>query len=456
MHKLLFWDYRGVETVSGFEKKLVQPVKHGTDPLFVADRPWENGNMQLYGSVLKRDDGPFQLWYTVIHRPWQMYLAYAESDDGIVWRKPELGIFEYEGQKTNIVLTTDPHGAAVIYDPDDPRPGWRYKMVAGVAPHFCVAAYRSADGIDWRPARSHHRKAPAGWPAVPTDPDCPIGFLRAPDGRYVIYHRLSGQGRRVFRSESWDFMYWSSEPRLVFEPNADDAPQIQFYGLGSAAYGPYEIGTLWMFHTRAEDLSKSRGYQEAEFTYSRSGYAWHRAAQGTPFIPHGAPGDWDQGNLQCASAPVYLPGEIRYYYAGTDMYHQRRWELEPQTAGLGLATMKPDRFVALRAGQQAAEMTTVPLHASKGTIHLNAVTRAGGWLRVEALQPDYQPVAGFSQAECAPISGDSLAHRVRWEGGTQPEGPVRLRIHAQNADLYSIYFTSSGEEPVYHQFTAIG
>ena len=42
----------------------------------------ENGNMQLYGSVIKAPGKPFQMWYSVIHKPWRMYLAYAESDDG--------------------------------------------------------------------------------------------------------------------------------------------------------------------------------------------------------------------------------------------------------------------------------------------------------------------------------------------------------------------------------------
>jgi hypothetical protein len=460
MQKLLFWDYREIETVRGFARMLQQPRKHTENPLFIADRPWENGNMQLYGSVIKPPDGPFQLWYSVIHRPWNMYLAYAESDDGIVWRKPELSVFEYEGQKTNIIFTANPHGPAIIYDPDDPRPGWRYKMVAGADPSGCITAYYSPDGISWRPARGAHRRlAPAGWPVIGTNPDCPMGLLRAPDGRYVIYHRLHGFGRRVFRSESWDFVYWTGEPRLVLEPDAGDPPQTQFYGLGSTAYGPFEIGTLWIFHTDEEDLlpGKSHGYQEAELAYARSGYAWHRAAQGTPFIPHGGPGEWDRGNLQCASAPVFLPDEIRYYYAGTDMRHQKRWELEPQTAGLGLATLKPDRFIALCAGRDPAELITVSFPLA-GELFVNAATRPAGWIRVELLRGDKEPIAGYAGSACVPVSGDSISHHVRWESGDTalPIGEtVRLRVLAQDADLYSLYSVAPGEEPVYHKFTVV-
>ena len=38
--------------------------------------------------------------------PW--LLCYAESDDGIHWRKPKLGICDFKGSKANnIVLTTE-------------------------------------------------------------------------------------------------------------------------------------------------------------------------------------------------------------------------------------------------------------------------------------------------------------------------------------------------------------
>ena len=134
MVKLLFLDCRELENMNGFTRKLGQPVKHPKNPLFVADAPWENGNMQLYGSVLKAPGKPFQMWYSVIHKPWQMYLAYAESDDGFAWRRPLFDIFKFRGERTNIVFTDSPHGPAVIYDETESREDWRYKMVAGAAP----------------------------------------------------------------------------------------------------------------------------------------------------------------------------------------------------------------------------------------------------------------------------------------------------------------------------------
>lgn len=452
MIKYLFLDYREVETLRGFTRKPEQPAKHPENPLFAADAPWENGNMQLYGSVLKAPGRPFQMWYSVIHPPWKLYLAYAESDDGISWRRPALDIFPWEGEKTNIILANDPHGPAVIYDADDPRDDWRYKMVAGASPSGCVCAYHSADGIRWAPVR---------WgPAMTTDPDCPMGFLRAPDGRYVVYHRLHGFGRRVFRSESWDFRFWSGEPRMVLEPDAGDPTQVQFYGMGSAAYGPYEIGTLWIYHTEPDELGlgKMRGYQDAELTYARHGTAWHRAAQGTPFLEHGAAGSWEQGNLQCASAPVFLEDEIRYYYMGTTMRHCTHWELEPQRAGLGMARLKPDRFVGLHAGAEPAELLTVPCRLPSPEVRVNASVTEGGSLRVAMLDADGRLIEGLGADDCRPIAGDSTGHAVRWPAGRPGDWvgkPVRFRLQAAHAALYSISFLEPGETPVYHRFAAV-
>jgi hypothetical protein len=449
--KILFFDFREIEIIKGFTRELGKPVKHEKNPLFIADAPWENGNMQLYGSVIKAPGKPFQMWYSVIHKPWNMLMAYAESADGINWQRPLFDIFKFQGERTNIIFTNNPHGPAVIYDETENREDWRYKMVAGADPTGRICAYHSADGIYWIPVREA--------PILQTKPDCPMGFLRTLDGRYVIYHRFDGFGRRIFRSESLNFTEWPGEPRMVIEPDAGDPPQIQCYGMGSTTYGPLEIGTLWMYHTDPGDVGsgKMKGFQETELTYARSGYAWHRAAQGKTFIPHGEKNDWDRGNLQCASSPIFLDNEIRYYYMGTNMTHKSHWELDPQTAGLGLATLKPDRFISLRAGNKKAEFLTYSLNLTSDKVFVNASTKKSGWVRLEVLDPDGKPIAGFNEADCSPINGDSISHPVHWNGAktgtTIADRRVRIRLTAENADVFSIYCSDSYDLHPYYRFS---
>ena len=458
MKKLLFLDYRELEYVEGFARAVESPVKDAGAPLLRPELPWEHGNMQMFGSVLRAADGRFRAWYEVVEAPWRVRLAFAESDDGLCWRKPELDVFGDGGQPTNIVLDRQPLGSAVIEDRQDPRPAYRFKLLTGAEPSGCVSAFHSADGVHWESARMFGGQVQ---PVIATAPDCPIGFLRAPDGRFAAYHRMSGYGRRVFRSESWDFAHWSGEPQMVLEPDAADPPQTQFYGLGACAYGPYELGTLWIYATDPDDHGpgKANGLQTPELAYARAGTAWHRAEPGTAFIPNGAAGAWDCGNLQAASQPVFFDDEIRYYYAGTNVRHSRHWELEPQEAGLGMARLKPDRFVALRAGEAPAELGTIAFKPPSVEMFVNARTEADGEVRVELQDAEARPLPGFTAGDCRPINGDSTAHRVEWRGVGQAEAPVgqptRIRVSARGASVYSVFVTEPGETPVYHQFEGL-
>ncbi len=458
MKKLLFLDYRELEYVEGFARAVDQPAKVSDAPLLRPELPWEQGNMQMFGSVLQGADGRFRAWYEVVETPWRVRLAYAESDDGLHWRKPELDVFRDGGQSTNIVFDGEPLGSAVVEDREDPLPEYRFKLLTGAAPSGCVSAFHSADGMHWESARMFGGRVQ---PVIATAPDCPIGFLRAPDGRFAAYHRMAGYGRRVFRSESWDFAHWSGEPQMVLEPDAVDPPQTQFYGLGACAYGPYELGTLWIYATDPDDHGpgKAHGLQTPELAYARAGTAWHRAEPGTAFIPNGAADEWDCGNLQAASQPVFLDDEIRYYYAGTNVRHSRHWELEPQQAGLGMARLKPDRFVALRAGEAPAELGTIAFKPPSVDVFVNARTADDGEVRVELQDAEARPLVGFTAADCRPITGDSTAHRVEWRGAGQaavPVGqPTRLRLTARRATVYSVFVTEPGETPVYHRFEAL-
>ena len=108
--------------------------KHPANPLLAPEQEWEGTVALTHGSVI-RDGDRFRMWY--LSSPG---LSYAESDDGIHWVKPELGLFEIDGKKTNIVLRRkaeegEPNAIPFLYnaqgvmkDPRDPDPDRRYKM----------------------------------------------------------------------------------------------------------------------------------------------------------------------------------------------------------------------------------------------------------------------------------------------------------------------------------------
>ena len=78
-------------------------VKHPNNPLITKTGEWEGSGPHMGGSALfDPADNLFKMWYTVFNRhnydnrlPFSYNVAYAESDDGITWRKPALGVFEH-------------------------------------------------------------------------------------------------------------------------------------------------------------------------------------------------------------------------------------------------------------------------------------------------------------------------------------------------------------------------
>lgn len=457
MIKFLFFDYRDYEIVDGFCRRLYPPTKHPANPILPADHPAENGYITMYGSVVRRpDDGLWQMWYTVLStdpKNHSRYIAYVESDNGIAWRRPTLDVIQFEGQGSHLVFDQSPHGVAVLYDQADPNPARRYKLITGASPSHRISVFQSPDGIHWQPAAEN--------PVIGINPDCPMSLHRAIDGRYVLYCRPQFGDRRVSRRESWDLMHWST-PRIVIDQEPGDHPQVQFYGLGAIPYGRYEIGALWIYNTEATDMGfqKMLGHQQPEFVYARSGYAWHRASIGTPWIALGEEGSWEWGNIQPASAPVLLDDEIRFYYVGTRSGHGVRDYHGPGIrTGIGYAALKPDRFVGVRATDSGMILTR-PIWTATPEFYVNGMVAVDGALQVGIEDVDGTPIAGFEPENCLPIQGDSLRHRVAWR--TAPDmaqlvnRELRLRIHARDTTLFALIVGAESELAAYWEFDIPG
>ena len=145
---------------------------HHPEPREIAlvhDAPWE-GSGSIYHSVFK-DGGIFRMYYKGMqldvskekvginsHPP---FCCYAESDDGIHWRKPELGLHEFNGSKANNIviasgklgaLNVDAGAPAVLKD-ENPAAAAdaRYKAFMHSSKPNGLIAFKSPDGIHWSP-----------------------------------------------------------------------------------------------------------------------------------------------------------------------------------------------------------------------------------------------------------------------------------------------------------------
>ena len=164
--KQLFIDGRFIESSDGVELTMNPPVHH-PEPVLVSDRPWEELGIGAYNTVWREPDGAFRMWYDAwmkagLPAEGARRLAYAESDDGIHWRKPELGLISFRGSTQNNIVA--PHverqsmqGATVFRDDRAPA-GERYKLWTKFRPTDeeveagalqGLWAMHSPDGIHW-------------------------------------------------------------------------------------------------------------------------------------------------------------------------------------------------------------------------------------------------------------------------------------------------------------------
>jgi len=105
--KVLFLDDAVVASMENVTRTIHPAEKSAQNPVLTATEPWEGEVVLVYGSVLREDDGTFRMWYYCPRG-----VAYAESDDGIAWRKPELDIAKHDGQATNLVIDKEAQAGA--------------------------------------------------------------------------------------------------------------------------------------------------------------------------------------------------------------------------------------------------------------------------------------------------------------------------------------------------------
>src|SRR6478736_632337 len=96
--KILFVDEQYLAKVERVRLKLHPPRKTG-EQLVVSEHPWENATLNWF-SVLQ-DGNKYRMWYEcydVVGWPTtdDTSFCYAESDDGIRWTKPKLGLVSYQ------------------------------------------------------------------------------------------------------------------------------------------------------------------------------------------------------------------------------------------------------------------------------------------------------------------------------------------------------------------------
>jgi hypothetical protein len=162
-----------------------------------------------------------------------------------------------------------------------------------------------------------------------------------------------------------------------------------------------------------------------------------------PLVPRGPNGSFDKDMIFPASQIVTHDDKHWIYYNG---YPERHGIGDRGQPGIGLATLKLDRFICLEAkGDEWGTIITKPFKLEGKKLQVNV---SGDEFRVEVLSRKDEPILGFSADEATTYMNiDELRLAPAWNNSlsTLNGRVIRLKFHLRNAKLYS--FQVSGDVP---------
>ena len=473
----LFVDDYLIDRMAGASLTLHSPTPQ--DAALTFDRPWE-GNSCNYFSVIK-DCTTYRMYYRGMQvdytqgkmTPQHKVVCYAESNDGIDWERPSLGLVDFGGSTDNNIIW-DGVGSttfAVFKDANpDCEPDAKFKALASGhnkdGKRNGLHAFKSQDGVRWSIMSDD---------LVITDgafDSQNLAFWDTVRGEYREYHRdfRSGRdsrgnsnGRDIKTAATKDFLNWPNPAWLSYSPGRVSelytnqvipyyrAPHI-FLGFPTRyvdrgwTESSRKLPQLDYRQLRASSNEREgTAMTDGMFMSSRDGQSFNVWPES--FIRPGLrdTGGWFYGDnyqswglVETASHIEGAPNELSVYV--TEAHEQM-----DLTERLRRHTIRIDGFVSVAARMDGGELLTHPLVFEGELLVLNFSSSAAGDIRVELQDANGYALDGFGLHDCDPVYGDDLARTVSWNGAADVSAlvgqPVRLRFALRDADLYSIQFT---------------
>lgn len=438
-------------------------------------------NKSISYPIIVNDDKGYKMYYvnyipgSSLENELNVNFRVIESEDGINWKIPSLGLFEENGSSDNNIVYDDfIDNFFVMYD-TNPKcdPSEKYKAV----------------GINYVPENGVRRRG--------------LWYYSSPDGyhftkRYVItyegmfdtnnvllwdgteyklyirnYHNIPAEGYEdgvtdVMDFPSWailnegirdirimtskDFKIWSKPERIAFDDMLDyplytnqvmkcDRASNLFIGFPTRYNEKKEwenidempSGELKRESSRINGARAGLTVTDCIFMLSRDGKKWHRYNES--FMSPGYEGkdNWIYGDAYPAYGFIDSGDENMYIY--TIDYH-----LSPDVEKpLNLWAIRKDGFAYYEADASGAVITTKPIVFEGRYMHLNFETSAYGNIFVDVLDED-----GNALNTSYEIYGNNIDRKVYFKDGTDfsvySGKNVKLRFRMVDAKIYSMKF----------------
>lgn len=451
--------------------------------IMVHDAPWE-GSGSGYHNIFK-DGDIYRMYYKAedltvlpdgtLKSSHSLFTCYAESRDGIHWRKPELGLYKFQGSMANNIviaagkfpgvnssvdITSLTVGHPAVFKDENPKvsPDALYKAFF---PAFYtnpkgLLPFKSPDGIHW----SLMSNTPVISDGIFDSQN--LAFWDSIRDEYRAYWRSGTDGVRGIRTAvSKDFIHWDKQADLKYEDSPPEhlyTNQIKPYFRAPHLFIGFPARYVvrgWSESMHALPEAEHREWRsisserhgtavtESLLMASRDGEIFKRWNEA--FLRPGIEqtGSWAYGNqfigwsmLETKSADEGAPNELSLY--ATESY----WT--GNSSALRRYTLRMDGFVSVNAPMAGGELTTKPLTFTGSKLVLNFSSSAAGGIQVEIQDEFGNALPGFSRADCPEIFGDSIERGVNWKNAsdlsTLKGKSVRLRFILKDADLFSFQF----------------
>lgn len=424
------------------------------------DRPWEQLMISFFLTV-RDEEGKLRMWYICRDKANHPNVAYAESQDGVTWTKPDLGIVDYEGSKANNLVGLTSLEGVVFRDPNAPDPE-RYAYVTHLWEEGMVRFY-SPDGWHWSRDTV---------PLIHFGADTQnVTFWDNRLGKYVMYLRGWYRGtdrlkyRRIVRVETpsltqplpqepteQSMRLWGKdrvavigdEFPAVFAADEDDPKNSDVYNLSAQ---PYPLDSRWIVGFPSmfqRERNASDGRLEIQFTGSCDGITWHRYDRAAYIRPGLA--DADDASMAFMGTGMAIRGdEIWQYATGLRSRHGDREARQKRTDGVIYRyVQRVDGFVSLDFDSTGGQCRTRPVKVEASRLSLNLDTGALGVLRVGLLDVEGKPLEGFSAEQCDALRTNSTRATISWQGrndlSTLQGREVRVVFTGARAKVFSFHF----------------
>ncbi len=488
---LFAFDDVSIEGTRGVKLEMIRPEKHPDNPILERGTEEEPDAHRVSSPAVIYENGLWRMWYaaTPSHGNWYgNRVAHAESNNGITWRKRELGLSEFNGSKRNNFVNTvrGLGGVAVLLDKEAP-PDQRYVMVGHDMSWYKSWSLEgpaitrvdiSPDGLNWTPLRNE-----PGIIQQVTETRTTYKFK----GKYHIGGQQSSPILRLPLEEDMHgmlaprtFVVWRS-PRIdkwplentkaFFKPMRSSSPYLEDWdgeqvhvGAAVTTYRNVCVGIYGQWHhPRILDEEGKTKYDgsavscDLGLVISNDGLHFREPAPGFTLVARDQELRWDRDfrdneekdNILLLQGPMINTDRLThlYYAAGTPEGNAAEAKFN-----IGLATWPRDRFgyLSLIDEKTTGQFVSCPLEYQQGMkLYVNADIPSGSSLKVYLLDEyGLDVLPGYGAAEGGEVKESGLDVQVGWRNKPFLPAGQRFKIRCEikgQTRVYALYLREPDE-----------